>query len=67
MAHITLTTPDMGCEHCVAKIKKALAGLAVTNVQVDLPTKQVTFDYPNDQVLAQVKEVLADIGYPVAA
>lgn len=64
MPSITLTAPDIGCEHCAHTIKKALAAVAVSNVQVDVPTKKVTFDYPNEQVLAQAKTAMSEAGYP---
>ena len=31
------------------------------------PIKRSTFEYDDDQVLEQVKAILADIGYPVTA
>ena len=65
MPSITLTAPDIGCDHCAHKIKKALASVAVSNVQVDVPTKKVTFDYLTEQVLAQAKAAMDKIGYPV--
>jgi len=65
MPKITLQAPDIGCEHCAMKIKKALSTLAVSNVQVDIPAKKVTFDYPDDTVLEEAKAALERIGYPV--
>jgi copper chaperone CopZ len=58
---------DIGCDHCALKIKKELAKLkAVTNVQVDVATKMVTFEYDSQQTLAQAKAQLAEIGYPLS-
>jgi copper chaperone len=60
----SLKAPDIGCDHCANKIKKELAKLkGVTNVQVDVPTKLVTFEYDNPQTLNQAKKQLAEIGY----
>ncbi len=64
MKKITLTAPDISCEHCAMRIKKALANLA-SNVLVDVPTKQITFEYSSEQELEQAKQVLSEIGYPV--
>lgn len=65
MPRITLTAPDIGCEHCAMTIKKALSTLPVNNVQVDVPTKQVSFDYTDEKALQEAKAELERIGYPV--
>jgi copper chaperone CopZ len=63
----SLKAPDIGCDHCANKIKKELAKLkGVTNVQVDVPTKMVTFEYDSPQTLAQAKSQLDEIGYPLS-
>jgi copper chaperone CopZ len=64
---ISLKASDIGCDHCANKIKKELAQIkGITGVQVDVPSKMVTFDYDSMQTLDQVKEQLAEIGYPLS-
>ena len=63
-----LRAPDISCNHCAMTIKRELAGVkGISGVQVDVENKTVEFECDDDSVLEQVKAVLADIGYPVAA
>lgn len=56
-----LSIPEMHCEHCVARIQKALedAGLSFT---VSLEDKSVTIDGAQDCVKKAVEE-LDDLGF----
>jgi copper chaperone len=69
MKEITLSVPDMSCEHCVNAINKALTGLdGVEDVNVSLPTKTVSFGYQPEQVsMEKIEAALDDAGYTVAS
>ncbi len=69
MARVTLTVPDIECEHCEHAITSALSPVAgVRSVTVDIPSRLVQLDY-DDAALSidRVKEILAEEEYPVAA
>ena len=65
---ITLSVPDVSCEHCVHAINTSLGKLAgVEQVDTDIPTKTVHLRYHADQVsLQQIEAILDDVGYTVA-
>jgi copper chaperone len=65
---ITLSVPDVSCEHCVKTINASLGALAgVEKVQTDIPTKTVHLRYHPDQVSMQLIETtLDDAGYTLA-
>ena len=65
---ITLSVPDISCEHCVKTINGALGEqLGVEEVQTDIPTKTVHLRYdPSQLSLEQIEAVLDDAGYTVA-
>ena len=65
---ITLYADDISCQHCAMTIKRELGAVAgVSNIQVDVPAKAVTFEYSDDEALARAKALLDEIGYPVRA
>lgn len=66
---VTLSVPEVSCEHCVHTIGEALGGLAgVAQVQTDIPTKTVhlLFD-PREVSLDRIVAKLDDAGYEVAS
>ena len=65
---ITLSVPDVSCEHCVKTIDGALGALpGVAAVKVDLASKTVSLRYEPTQVtLERIEETLDDAGYTVA-
>jgi copper chaperone len=65
---ITLSVPDISCEHCVHAINTSLGELTgVETVATDIPTKTVHLRFHPDQLSLQDIEVaLDDIGYTVA-
>lgn len=65
---VTLSVPDISCEHCVNAINGALKGLSgVEAVSTDIPTKTVHLRYdPSKLSLEKVEAVLDDVGYTVA-
>jgi copper chaperone CopZ len=68
MEHVTLTAPDISCEHCRHAIERELIALpGVESVCVDIPTKNVlvAFDPARTSVEA-IAAKLDDEGYPVA-
>ncbi|HET7035996.1 MAG TPA: heavy-metal-associated domain-containing protein [Thermomicrobiaceae bacterium] len=69
MATAVLKVPDISCEHCERTVKQALGQVAgVTQVSVDIPDKEVTVDYDDQQVgIDRLRTVLAEEDYPVAA
>jgi copper chaperone len=67
--HVTLSVPEISCDHCVQTVTRALTPLAgVAEVSVDLPAKTVDVAYdPQRVTLERIQEVLADEDYPVAS
>jgi copper chaperone len=65
---ITLSVPDVSCEHCVKTVNGALGALpGVDAVSVDLTNKTVNLRYEPDQVtLERIEETLDEAGYTVA-
>jgi copper chaperone len=68
VSNITLSVPDVSCDHCVAAINKVLGDKqGVSSVQVDLSTKTVNLSYDEAQMpLNTIEQILDDAGYPVA-
>ena len=65
---ISLSVPDVSCEHCVKTIDGALGALpGVDAVNVDLASRTVRLRYERAQVtLDRIEETLDDAGYTVA-
>ena len=65
---ITLSVPDVSCEHCVKTVNGALGALpGVEAVSVDLASKTVRLRYEPAQVtLERIEETLDEAGYTVA-
>lgn len=65
---IRLYADDISCNHCAMTIKRELGAVAgISNVQVDVASKAVEFEYSDDEALARAKATLDEIGYPVRA
>jgi copper ion binding protein len=64
---MTVTAPDISCEHCQHAIETAVGSLAgVQSVTVDIPTKRVNVAYDPGQVAReQIEATLDEEGYPV--
>jgi len=55
---------DMMCEHCVKRVKDAIMKLPnVTNVSINLPTKEVTISYSEGIDINEVQKAVEDAGY----
>jgi copper chaperone CopZ len=69
MTRVTLSVPEISCEHCEHAITEALTPVqGVQTVQVDIPARTVQLEYDEGAVsLDRVKEILAEEDYPVAA
>ncbi len=68
MTRVTLSVPEISCEHCEHAITEALTPVkGVQKIQVDIPTKTVQLDFDEATLsLDRVKEILAEEDYPVA-
>ncbi len=66
MTTLTLTSPDISCDHCRRTIEGELGAVpGVDRVAVAVAERQVTVAYDEDQVdPAAVRARLAAIGYP---
>lgn len=63
---VILYADDISCQHCAMTIKRELGAVAgISNVQVDVPSKAITFEYSDDQALARATATLDEIGYPI--
>lgn len=68
MQTVTYSVPNISCHHCVHTIQTEVGDLqGVQSVKADLDTKKVEimFDAPASE--DQIKSLLAEIDYPVAA
>lgn len=63
----TLTAPDIVCGGCANAIKNAFGRVpGVSEVEVDVETKQVTVGHESDLTRDQLAKVLDDAGFPVS-
>jgi len=67
MTKVTLTVPDIDCEHCEHTIVSTLTPQAgVRSVAVDIPTKKVSLEFDESQInMDKVGELLDEEGYPI--
>jgi copper chaperone len=68
MSTIKYNVPNISCGHCVHTIQTEVADLAgVKSVKADASSKvvEIVFDTPATE--DQIKALLAEINYPVAA
>jgi copper chaperone len=65
---ITLSIPNISCNHCVMTIKRESGFVdGVEFVSGDVEGRTATFQLTNDEALAALKAALAEAGYPVAS
>jgi copper ion binding protein len=66
---MTVTAPDISCEHCQRAIEGAVGRLSgVQSVHVEIPTKTVQVDFDPGQITRDVIEAaLEEEGYPIAS
>lgn len=69
MDSITLTAPDISCDHCKRAVEGEISTLAgVQSVSVDVPSKQITVTYdPAELTPGAIADRLDEAGYPVAS
>ena len=67
MLELTLTVPDISCDHCVASIRKAMSKLAgVEFVNGDPNRKLVSLRFDESRVkLEDIEQAIEEEGYPV--
>jgi copper chaperone len=65
---VTLTAPDISCDHCIAAIRKALSKLAgVQFLDGNSQAKQVTIRYdPSVVQMTAIEKAMEEEGYPLA-
>jgi copper ion binding protein len=66
--NITLTVPDISCDHCKTTIEGAISQLTgVDSVTVDVEGRTVALDFDEDDVtLPEIVAALDDVGYEVS-
>ena len=69
MEILTVTAPDISCEHCRRAIEGAVGALpGVGAIHVTVPTKTVEITYDPARVSRrQIEATLDDEGYPIAS
>ncbi len=68
MKTITYSVPSIHCGHCVHTIQMEVGDLqGVKSVKADLDTKKVEIAYDAPASEDQIKSLLAEIHYPIAA
>jgi copper chaperone CopZ len=64
---VSLTVDGMSCDHCVARVRKAIDGLVgVTSSSVRIGGAQVAFD-PSSISEDEIASAVTRAGYPAAA
>jgi copper chaperone len=65
MNTLTVRAPDISCGHCVHTIQREVSELAgVQEVTASEQSKLVTITYEPPATEQQLKDLLAEIGYP---
>ncbi len=64
---VTLSTPDIGCDHCVNTIQETVGKLdGVSHVSASVDTKSVDLEFDDAVIsLGKIEDALREIGYPV--
>ena len=63
----TVQVPSISCRHCVATIERELGDLTgIRNVRADAESKQVEVVWEAPAEWPQIRDLLAEIGYPPA-
>ena len=67
MAEITLSIPNISCNHCIMTVKREGGFVdGAEFVSGDVEAKSATFQVESDAALAALKEALVEAGYPAA-
>ena len=59
----TFSVPDMSCQHCAGRIKKALDAAGISDYEVVVESKEV---HVETNAPEKICAVLDDAGYPAA-
>ena len=67
MLDVTLTAPDISCDHCIMSIRKAVSRLpGVEFVSGDPVSKHVSLRFDESRVkLEDIERAMGEEGYPV--
>ena len=66
MNNVTLSVPNINCNHCVHTIETELSELeGVVKVEANSVTKRVDIDFGDPANVEKIKTLLAEINYPV--
>lgn len=67
MQTVTYTIPNISCHHCVHTIQMEVSDLeGVSEVETNLDSKQATIHFSSPATEEKIKDLLAEINYPVA-
>jgi len=67
MKTITLSIPNIHCNHCVMTVKRESGFVdGAEFVSGDVEGKTATFQVAGDEALQALKDTLAEAGYPAA-
>ena len=67
METITLSIPNISCNHCVMTVKRESGFVdGIEFVSGDVDKKSATFRVAGDKALQELKAALAEAGYPPA-
>jgi copper chaperone len=67
MTTVTYSIPNISCNHCVHTVTMEVSDLeGVKSVVADLDMKQATITYEPPATETGIKDLLAEIDYPVA-
>ncbi len=62
--NVTIEVKGMTCQHCVARVEKALKGVpGVHSVQVSLEDGSAAVEHSSDTTLDQLKQAIREAGY----
>ncbi len=67
LRNVTLSTPDISCDHCTNTIEKKLRGLdGIVKVAASVDTKSVDVEFDEGVIsLGKIEAALNEEGYPV--
>jgi copper chaperone CopZ len=67
MTTVTYSIPNISCGHCVHTIQSEVSELAgVQSVAADQQARKATISFDAPATEEQIKQLLAEINYPVA-
>ena len=67
MTTVTYQIPNISCNHCVHTIQTEVKDLpGVLDVKADANTREAVITFEQPATEAQIKDLLAEINYPVA-